>query len=121
MIFQIQGASTASWTICTSRNGLKIDGTLSSASCATVSSGSHRVTIACDDAKYIHECNPLYMSVSVNATGEVVSQCTDRYCRYPDMMKFTISYENLVCTSAASSIVLSPIILLLMIVYSYLL
>ncbi|KAG8034692.1 hypothetical protein G9C98_007768 [Cotesia typhae] len=40
-------------------------------------------------------------------------------CRYPDMTKYTISYENLVCVCSASSAIISPIVYFITIMYIY--
>lgn len=108
--------------------------------CASVTGNTHDITVSCADAGFIHECPPLYISVTSNATG-VSYQCTGKYntyqtqnqnletikfyniyttsrilfsdpaCRFSNMIKYTVSYENLLCTSGASKIAFNSLIL----------
>ncbi|XP_014299217.1 uncharacterized protein LOC103579747 [Microplitis demolitor] len=114
---KIQSYGGTHLTICTSRDPININTT--SSNCVT--SDTHSETIYCQDPTYIHECKPFYLSIAVNSSYNSFSQCLfePERCRYPDMVKYTISYENLVCVNSASSIIISPIISLVIIIYIY--
>ncbi|XP_011301121.1 uncharacterized protein [Fopius arisanus] len=111
---KVQGIDGMHLIVCSSRNPLNINSS-ESASCSTVTGGIHRINVNCREAAYIHQCNPLYLSITAgNRTSEEFYPCTsESHCRFPDMIKFTISYENLVCTSGTASIIFSPIFILL--------
>ncbi|XP_043261314.1 uncharacterized protein LOC122402521 isoform X2 [Colletes gigas] len=116
---KIQASNSNSLTVCSSREPLHINATetVASKSCTSVTNEAHSITVSCADATYIHQCPPLYISVTSNATG-VSYQCTDpQVCRYPYLIKYTISYENLVCTSGAHTIALNYLILFVAIIF----
>nr|XP_034193342.1 uncharacterized protein LOC117610265 [Osmia lignaria] len=110
---KIQKSSSDSLTVCSSREILQMNATTdSSTSCASITNDVHSITVSCADATFIHDCPPLYISVSANSSRSSY-QCTDhRFCRFPNSVKYTISYENLVCTSSATKIAFSSLILI---------
>ncbi|XP_043285059.1 uncharacterized protein [Venturia canescens] len=116
---KVTGSSSTSLIVCTSRDPLAMD--VQSSDCKTVNSDTQSVTFGCGDAGFIHKCNSVYLSIMANPSNISAFQCLDqRYCRYPDVQKFTISYDNLLCANAANSIIISPIIFVLFIISSYL-
>ncbi|XP_015124523.1 uncharacterized protein LOC107046428 [Diachasma alloeum] len=112
---KVHGVSGMSLTICSSRNPLNINAS-ESTDCSTINGGSRSISVNCVGTEYIHKCKPLYLSITIeNKTHEESYQCTDaENCRFPDMIKFSFSYEKLVCTSGTSAIIFSPILILLL-------
>lgn len=111
---KIQGFTSDSLTVCSSREAFRVnDTTGQSKSCVSITNNVHSITVSCANAAFIHNCSPLYISVSTNSS--TVSQlCTDpRICRFPNSIKYTISYENLVCTSGAIKIASNSFILMI--------
>ncbi|XP_015587433.1 uncharacterized protein LOC107264077 [Cephus cinctus] len=118
---KVQGAGWGTLTVCTSRNVLHVNTTeaLAAASCTSVTSNTYSFTVSCPDASVIHQCQPLYVAVFGNVSSSSSYQCTDAsVCRFPDMLKYTFSYENLLCRSGASSFA-KPVILILSIICFY--
>ncbi|XP_076243989.1 uncharacterized protein LOC143185138 [Calliopsis andreniformis] len=115
---KIGGSGSDSLIVCSSRDPLYINATKStSEECRSITGDTHSITISCADAAFIHECPPLYISVSANSTSDS-TQCTDPGCRFPRMIKFTISYEDLLCTSGASTIAFNSLILFVLLGFS---
>ncbi|KAM0732480.1 N-acetylmuramoyl-L-alanine amidase [Formica fusca] len=118
---KIEGSDWGNLKVCTSRHFINFNATEdTSVSCASISSDSHTVTFSCDEAGLIHLCNPLYLSITANSSVTNY-QCTDtRICRFPHMIKYTISYENLVCVSSAHINMLSISVLIISTIYIFL-
>ncbi|XP_070159046.1 uncharacterized protein [Polyergus mexicanus] len=118
---KIEGSDWGNLKVCTSRHFINfnvIEDT--SVSCASISSNSHTVTFSCDEAGLIHLCNPLYLSITANSSV-INYQCADtKICRFPHMIKYTISYENLVCVSSAHINMLSISALIISTIYIFL-
>ncbi|CAD6222326.1 GSCOCG00000914001-RA-CDS [Cotesia congregata] len=112
---KIQSYSGTRLTICTSRDPININ--VTSSNCVTTD--THSETIYCPDPTYIHECKPFYLSIAANDHSYSPCNAEPERCRYPDMTKYTISYENLVCVSSASSAIISPIVYFITIMYIY--
>ncbi|KAK0090898.1 hypothetical protein PV325_000064 [Microctonus aethiopoides] len=107
---KIHPSTGGSFTICESRNPLHVNITDASITCTKIDRAeTHTVRVSCADASFIGDCNPLYLSIAVNATSTTINRCTDsKYCRYPDAFKYTISYgDNMKCTNSTSSIMAS--------------
>lgn len=116
---KIQGSSSDSLTVCSSRLPLHANTTETSKSCASITNNVHTITVSCADATFIHTCPPLYISITSNSSGSSY-QCTDRkFCRFPNSIKYTISYENLICTSDATTITFSSSILIMFLVFVF--
>lgn len=116
---KILGSGWGPLTVCTSRNLLYVNTTKANqeVSCTSISNNEHSFSVSCGDATFIHECQPLYISVTANSS-DISYQCTDRSrCRYPHMIKYTISYEHLVCTSSANKMVINSIALIIIAMY----
>ncbi|XP_046823998.1 uncharacterized protein LOC124426394 [Vespa crabro] len=116
---KILGSGWGPLRVCTSRNLLHVNATEANqaASCMSINNNEHSISISCGDVTFIHECQPLYLSVAVNSS-DISYQCTDKNkCRYPHMIKYTISYENLVCTSNVNNIAINPIVLMIVVIY----
>ncbi|XP_015437346.1 PREDICTED: uncharacterized protein LOC107192569, partial [Dufourea novaeangliae] len=116
---KIQGANSDSLSICSAREPLHSNPMEreSLKSCVSVTGEAHSITVSCADATYIHQCPPLYISVTANSTS-ASSLCTDRHlCRYPNSIKYTISYENLVCVSSAHKIAFNSFILIVLLTF----
>ncbi|XP_076168965.1 uncharacterized protein LOC143147534 [Ptiloglossa arizonensis] len=112
---KIQGSNLNSLIICSSREPLY--GNTTSKSCATVTDEAHSITVSCPGATFINQCPPLYISITSNSKS-VSYQCIDsKVCRYPYLIKYTISYENLVCTSGTDKIVFNSFILIILIAF----
>ncbi|XP_053983620.1 uncharacterized protein LOC128878955 isoform X1 [Hylaeus volcanicus] len=110
---KIQSSNSNRLTVCSSRGPMYANSTVPSESCVSITSETHAISVNCADASMIHECPPLYISVTSNSTG-VTYQCTDpRVCRYPYQIKYTVSYENLLCTSGTNTILNSLILIVL--------
>ncbi|XP_029678047.1 uncharacterized protein LOC115244498 [Formica exsecta] len=118
---KIEGSDWGNLKVCTSRHFINFNATEdTSVSCASISSDSHTVTFSCNEAGLIHLCNPLYLSITANSSVTNY-QCTDtKICRFPHMIKYTISYENLVCVSSAHINMLSISVLIISTIYIFL-
>lgn len=114
----IKSSSSGSLVVCWARELLRPDNdTVQSKSCKLISpSETHGITVSCSGASYIHECAPLYISVTSNSTSSF--QCTDaQVCRYPNMIQYTISYKDLVCASDATKIAVNSFLLMIVLVF----
>ncbi|XP_017878386.1 uncharacterized protein LOC108623985 [Ceratina calcarata] len=113
----IKVSSSDNLVVCSAREPLRpYNDTVQSKSCASVLNEGHSITVSCAGASYIYKCAPLYISVTSNSTSSF--QCTDaRVCRYPNMIKYTISYENLVCASDATKIAVNSFLLMIVLVF----
>ncbi|KAK2580343.1 hypothetical protein KPH14_001240 [Odynerus spinipes] len=116
---KIQGSGWAPLKVCSSRTLLHVNATEAANSCTLINNNVHSISVSCGDATFIHECQPLYLSVTANSS-DTSYHCTDASkCRYPHMIKYTISYENLVCASKVSKILLNPAVLVV-VLYNFL-
>lgn len=116
---KIQGFGWAPLTVCSSRNILHANTTQTGDSCTLINNNVHSILVSCGDATFIHQCQPLYLSITAKSS-DLSYQCTDpSKCRYPYMIKYTISYENLVCTSGIGKITFNPIVLIIIIIIMY--
>lgn len=114
---KIKGIESDSLIICSSREPLDINTTNASQSCVSILNEEHSITVSCSDANFIHECPPLYISIASNASS-ISYKCTDfQVCRVPNLIKYTISYENMVCISGATKIVFNSFILIIMLYF----
>ncbi|XP_031849271.2 uncharacterized protein LOC116434746 isoform X1 [Nomia melanderi] len=114
---KIQGSNLDNLNVCWAREPLDVKTqNVSSKTCASVAADVYDIKVSCADATFIHKCPPLYMSVATNATS-VSSLCTARECRYPNSVKYTISYEDLVCVSSASKFAASSLVLLVLLIF----
>ncbi|CAL7941710.1 unnamed protein product [Xylocopa violacea] len=114
---KIGSSGSNNLTVCSSREPLFANTTGITKSCKSISNNVHTITISCDDAAFIHQCLPLYVSVISNSL-DISHQCTDgRVCRFPTSIKYTISYENLTCVSSATKITFNSIILILVLAF----
>ncbi|XP_015183759.1 PREDICTED: uncharacterized protein LOC107070249 [Polistes dominula] len=116
---KILGSGWGSLTVCSSRNLLHVNTTKTNqdVSCASINNNEHSFSVSCGEATFIHECQPLYLSVTANSS-DISYQCTDpNRCRYPHMIKYTISYEHLVCTSSANKMAINYIALIIITMY----
>lgn len=114
----IQAPASHGLTVCTSRDLLQIDSTnsLTAESCSSVEN-EKSITVSCADASLIHQCPPVYILIRANSTIRT-SECTDNeVCRFPHLIKYTISYKNLMCVNSAMKTIFSPIILVLTLTY----
>ncbi|XP_011501690.1 PREDICTED: uncharacterized protein LOC105365272 [Ceratosolen solmsi marchali] len=118
---KIQGLNGASLKICVSRelqNTKENVPTTTSTSCTTITSNTYTLSMTCEGASYLHQCKPYYISISSNSTNTGPYTCTDtKICRYPDSIKYTVSYENLQCKSGASSLSIIPVLILSLIYF----
>ncbi|XP_071872953.1 uncharacterized protein [Bombus fervidus] len=115
-VVKIQGYGSDSLVVCSSREPLYANATESAKSCASISNDVHSITVSCADATFIRDCPPLYISVASNSTS-ISYRCTDpRVCRIPTMIKYTISYENLVCANEAIRLTFNISILMIVLV-----
>ncbi|XP_076648480.1 uncharacterized protein LOC143356563 [Halictus rubicundus] len=116
---KIQGSSLDNLTICSAREPLHANATqiATSKTCVSVTGEAYNVTISCADTTFIHECPPLYLSVTANSTS-LSASCTDRQkCRFLTSIKYTISYEDLTCVSGASKIAFNSLILIVLLTF----
>ncbi|XP_072752616.1 uncharacterized protein [Anoplolepis gracilipes] len=115
---KIEGSGSDNLKVCTSRNFINFNSTEdTSVSCTSINGNSHIITFSCNEASMIHLCNPLYLSIIANSSGTNY-QCTDtKICRFPYMIKYTISYENLVCASSAHINMLNISVLIISMIY----
>ncbi|XP_046481630.1 uncharacterized protein [Neodiprion pinetum] len=118
---KVQGAGWGYLNVCTSRSVVQPNSTSpNDVSCTSVTTNTHSISISCSGVDLIHRCQPLYLSVAANASDSVSYQCTDaNVCRYPDMRKFTISYDNLVCRSSASTFFFAPLVLVVSFIINF--
>nr|XP_012215807.1 PREDICTED: uncharacterized protein LOC105668157 [Linepithema humile] len=120
-VIKIEGSGWGELKVCTSRNPIKINSTEdASVSCASINSNMHTVSFSCDDVGLIHLCQSFYMSITANSSVTNY-QCTDiNVCRFPHMIKYTVSYENLECVSSASISMLNIVVLIISVIYTFL-
>lgn len=112
----IEGSSDGQLTVCHSRESLYSNNSKNvNSQCNTINSNSrHTIDLSCGDTDYIHECKPYYISVKPNNSTSTSVRCEN--CRFPDEIKYIISYERLICKSAASSMKTLPVIIIFTIV-----
>ncbi|KAI4497475.1 hypothetical protein M0802_007486 [Mischocyttarus mexicanus] len=116
---KVLGSGWAPLTVCTSRNLLHVNTTKTNQeiSCTSINGNEHSVSVSCGDATFIHECQPLYISVAANSS-DIVHKCTDpNKCRYPHMIMYTFSYEHLKCTSSENQIAINSNVLAIIVIY----
>lgn len=116
---KIQGSGLDYLTICTAREPLYANAVqnVTSKTCVSVTGDAYNVTISCAGVTFIHECPPLYLSVTANSTS-LSTSCTDRQkCRFSTSIKYTISYEDLTCISGANKIAFSSLILIVLLTF----
>ncbi|XP_078046275.1 uncharacterized protein LOC144474824 [Augochlora pura] len=113
---KVQGSGQDNLVICSARELIHAN-TTQGVTCVSIINGVYNVTISCADATFIRDCPPLYLSITANSTSPSTS-CTDRQkCRFSDSVKYTISYENLICVSGASKIAFSSLILIVLLTF----
>ncbi|XP_012278455.1 uncharacterized protein LOC105698628 isoform X2 [Orussus abietinus] len=116
---KVQGAGWGTLKVCVSRDA-PMDTTeiWTNGTCTSVTGNTHTIELPCNDASLIHECSPVYLSITTTNSTSQSYHCIDKkVCRFPHMIKFTISYENLVCVSSAGIAGLTvPLILILSII-----
>lgn len=114
---KIEGSGWGSLKICTSRH---LDVNISTSSkCESITNNAHTVAYGCGDAGLIHLCDPLYLTIIANSSITNY-QCNEPGCRFPHMIKYTVSYENLVCENSASINILNISVLIISMIYTFL-
>lgn len=119
-IVKIQGSKSGNLIICSAREPLYTNDnqTVTTKTCVSVTDEPYNVTVSCNDATFIHDCPPLYLSVAYSANTSLSTSCTDRQkCRFSTSIQYTISYDNLICTSGASNILFSSLILIVLLTF----
>ncbi|CAG9855057.1 unnamed protein product [Phyllotreta striolata] len=109
---KIQALSTGSITYCISRNQSRPDN--QNTNCKTLQTNIDSVDISSYCTGSITECSPIYLSIYGNTTQY---GCRDYFCRFPDSIKFTITLENVRCTSGSISITANFLLISSIIVY----
>ncbi|RZF45960.1 hypothetical protein LSTR_LSTR008337 [Laodelphax striatellus] len=84
-------------------------------SCRQVTSESYELRIpdeVCSDV-YAYQCLPYYISVAAPSSkmGSSNFACRENECRYPDMVKYTISHDGLTCYSCVIKAFASPLLI----------
>ncbi|KYN34770.1 hypothetical protein ALC56_10738 [Trachymyrmex septentrionalis] len=87
--------------------------------CVSINNNAHTIEFSCGDAGLIHFCNPLYLLIIANSSTTNFKYGPDE-CRFPHMIKYTISYENLVCESNANINMLNIFVLVISMIYTFL-
>ncbi|XP_058801796.1 uncharacterized protein LOC131670311 [Phymastichus coffea] len=109
---KVQGVSGSPLKVCWSRELLHVNASAAQAgaTCNTITGKTQSIEMNCDGVSYIHQCKPYYISVGSDSNGTGQIQCLDRNeCRYPNDIRYVISYENLVCKSSASALFVAPL------------
>lgn len=75
---KIDGSNAVKFTICTSRNPLHINLT-DETNCATITSQQHKITMGCADNNFIHQCSPIYLSITANPDSNSINRCTGKF------------------------------------------
>ncbi|XP_032678684.1 uncharacterized protein LOC116847626 [Odontomachus brunneus] len=106
--------------VCTSRQPINADSPEGdNVDCKPIFDKIYTVFFSCNEAEYIHSCQPFYLSIFANSSVDTYP-CTDlQFCRFPHMIKYSISYENLLCTSSANINLLNIILLIISIIYVF--
>ncbi|XP_018398035.1 PREDICTED: uncharacterized protein LOC108776035 [Cyphomyrmex costatus] len=112
---KIQG-SEDNLKVCTSQSFRNINET--NDSCKPISK-DFSIEFSCGDAGLIHLCEPLNLLIIANSSTTNFQYGPDE-CRFPHMIKYTFSYENLVCKSNANINMLNIFILILSMIYTFL-
>ncbi|XP_029166918.1 LOW QUALITY PROTEIN: uncharacterized protein LOC114937565 [Nylanderia fulva] len=116
---KIEVSGSGNLKVCTSRRFMNFNSTEdTSISCESISNNVRTITFACGEANLIHLCSPLYLSITANSSLTNY-QCTEKECRFPHMIKYTVSYENLVCVSSAHINTLNISVLIISMIYMY--
>ncbi|EFN82874.1 hypothetical protein EAI_07318 [Harpegnathos saltator] len=104
--------------VCTSRQPMNVDSPEGeNVQCTLISDKAFTVSFSCNEAQYIHSCQPFYMSIIANSSAEPY-ECTDiLFCRFPHMIKYKVHYENLICTSSANINLFNIVLLITTIIY----
>ncbi|XP_011055834.1 PREDICTED: uncharacterized protein LOC105146903 [Acromyrmex echinatior] len=87
--------------------------------CVSINNNAYTIEFSCGDAGLIHLCDPLHLLISANSSTINFKYGPDE-CRFPHMIKYTISYENLVCESNANINMLNIFILVISMIYTFL-
>ncbi|KYN10547.1 hypothetical protein ALC57_17152 [Trachymyrmex cornetzi] len=87
--------------------------------CVSVNNNAYTFDFSCGDASLIHLCNSLYLLIIANSSTTNFKYGPDE-SRFPHMIKYTISYENLVCESNANINMLNIFILVISMIYTFL-
>ncbi|XP_039275813.1 uncharacterized protein LOC111043364 [Nilaparvata lugens] len=87
----------------------------SDSSCRQVTSEAYELRIpdeVCSDV-YAYQCLPYYISVAAPSSKMAANNfaCRENECRYPDMVKYTISHEGLTCYSCVIKAIASPLLI----------
>ncbi|KAK1124898.1 hypothetical protein K0M31_006247 [Melipona bicolor] len=122
-LVKIQSLDSDSLVICSSRDANAIRETShavetsnANIECARISNSIHIIQVSCYHVTFIRDCPPLYISVTSNSTSTPY-RCTDQQvCRIPSMIRYTISYENVVCTSGATRLAFNFSVLMIVLV-----
>ncbi|KAG8228520.1 hypothetical protein J437_LFUL008977 [Ladona fulva] len=106
---KFQGQGYGSLQICYSRNPITGNSSSSSSSkpnCKTITSETAEFSESqpCSGTDYISSCKQMYFSVTPTSSNP---RCFDKYCRYPDMIRFTVTHEGLTCANSAKGLLLS--------------
>ncbi|RZC34565.1 uncharacterized protein BDFB_008975, partial [Asbolus verrucosus] len=99
---KIRGQGYGSLTVCTSRTDANPRANSTGANCKNVVSDE----ISTDISGYcsgdsVAECSPIYISVE-GGTSQV--RCSEKTCRFPDNIKYSIYLENVNCSSSSEPI-----------------
>ncbi|KAL0102783.1 hypothetical protein PUN28_018225 [Cardiocondyla obscurior] len=115
---KIQGHGWGNLKVCTSRQ-FNV-----TSNCEEISDKDHSVTFNCEEASFIHLCDSLHLTIiAINNNSSVTNfRCTEPQdtCRFPHMIKYTVSYENLLCGSSANINVMNIFFLIVTMIYTFL-
>ncbi|KAL3290173.1 hypothetical protein HHI36_023534 [Cryptolaemus montrouzieri] len=115
-VLKVRGQGYGSLTICTMRVLKNFNPSSNSPDCKTLNSDeySHDIKGYCDGS--FSDCDPIYIYVG---GGNSYYRCSDAGCRFPDNIKFTISLENVECTSSAVKFASSFLVILALLFAQY--
>ncbi|XP_044257184.1 uncharacterized protein LOC123006628 [Tribolium madens] len=114
---KIRGQGTGTIAVCISRTDANPRANAHGANCTNIESDelSRDISTFCTDES-VSDCSPIYISVQ-GMTSNV--RCTDKSCRFPDNIKYTIALENVKCSSCGKLLINNLIIFLMFIVYCF--
>ncbi|XP_012535365.2 uncharacterized protein LOC105836104 [Monomorium pharaonis] len=119
---KIEGSGWGNLKVCRARHFININAT--NINCESINNNELIISTSCRDASLIHLCDPQYLLIVANTldNSSITNfQCSDpAVCRFPHMIKYTISYENLVCESNANINMLNIFVLIISTLYTFL-
>ncbi|EFA11281.1 uncharacterized protein LOC658236 [Tribolium castaneum] len=114
---KIRGQGAGTIAVCISRTDANPRANATGANCTNIESNelTRDISTFCTDES-LTDCSPIYISVQ-GMTSNV--RCTDKSCRFPNNIKYTISLENVKCSSCGKLLINNLMIFVMLVVYCF--